>query len=201
MVGCPWRGTSGGRLVRFYERGCRLRAGRTRNMPLHHRYTKGAPGGMRVLHVCALAITQGTHTSMHLHIKERDAIRRLQAQRVRREQAHRMMSRHVAMGSQSDSYIHKCGDADADGDATTLTYVSPSLALFHLRKLSLPPPLHRSISRLIYMAILLDSPHNCSFKLVYALQSTDSLNCQLRSSPIVGQRTPFFVETHEYLRA
>ena len=134
MVGCPWRGTSGGRLVRFYERGCRLRAGRTRNMPLHHRYTKGAPGGMRVLHVCALAITQGTHTSMHLHIKERDAIRRLQAQRVRREQAHRMMSRHVAMGSQSDSYIHKCGDADADGDATTLTYVSPSLALFHLRK-------------------------------------------------------------------
>ena len=32
-----------------------------------------------------------------------------------------MMSRHVAMGSQSDSYIHKCGDADADGDVTTLT--------------------------------------------------------------------------------
>ena len=43
-----------------------------------------------------------------------------------------------------------------------------------------------SVWVLIFLAILLDTPHNCSFKLVDATQPTDSFNRQLRSSPLKG---------------
>ena len=140
------------------------------------RFTTGSKRGSvrsSMCGTCAHSQTLVTHSSLHTHTLD-ETQTGLHSQISRREDSHRTYEKTLPVGRQTVSYIRKCGDV-TQTKTQRRRHMIPSISSRVPPKSShsRPPSTVREMFHFNFTVLLLDSPHNCSFRLVYALQSTD----------------------------